>query len=180
MLKQLAGAALLAMMVVASACDDDDEDDNSDLSQQDQNFVTMASYGNRAEVELGSLAASKGTSEAVRMFGSMMVSEHQKALDDLEDIADDFDADFPTGLDAEHQEKKELLMALSGYSFDTAYMHGQVKDHQKTEALFETEAANGDEQRLINYANNLLPHIRMHLHKADSIVTVIEDEHEGD
>lgn len=179
MWKKLAGVALLTTMVVASACDDDDGD-NKDLSQQDKDFITMASYGNRAEVELGALAATKGNSEAVRMYGNLMVDEHEDALDNLEDIADDFDANFPTGLDAEHQQKKQVLMALSGYSFDTAYMHSQVKDHQKTEALFETEATSGKEQRLINYANNLLPHIRMHLHKADSIVTVLEANPDGD
>jgi putative membrane protein len=176
MWKKLAGVALMATVMVAGACDDDDDGDNRDLSQQDKNFITMASYGNRAEVELGALAASKGNSDAVRMYGNMMVDEHEDALDDLEDIADDFDADFPTGLDAEHQEKKEMLMALSGYSFDTAYMHSQVVDHEKTEALFETEVASGKEQRLKDYANNLLPHIRMHLHKADSILTVLEDD----
>lgn len=180
MWKNLAGAALLATVFGAGACDDDDDGDNRDLSQQDKNFITMASYGNRAEVELGALAASKGSSDAVRMFGNMMADEHEDALDDLEDIADDFDADFPTDLDAEHQQKKEILMALSGYSFDTAYMHSQVKDHEKTEALFETEVANGKEQRLINYANNLLPHIRVHLHKADSIVAVLEADNDGD
>jgi putative membrane protein len=170
---KLASVALLATMVVASACDDDD-DDNKDLSQQDKNFITQAAYGNRAEVELGSLAASKGSHDAVKMYGTMMVTEHSKALEDLEDIADDFDADFPEGLDAEHQQKKQMLSALSGYSFDTAYIHSQIKDHEKTEALFETEASNGKEQRLKNYANNLLPHIRMHLQKADSISTVLD------
>ncbi|WP_159453583.1 DUF4142 domain-containing protein [Ohtaekwangia koreensis] len=83
-------------------------------------------------------------------------------------------ATIPEGLDAEHQQKKQMLAALSGYSFDTAYIHSQIKDHEKTETLFETEASNGKEQRLINYANNLYHIFARICKKADCVATVLD------
>ncbi|HEY9007349.1 MAG TPA: DUF4142 domain-containing protein [Ohtaekwangia sp.] len=140
--KKTMGIALLAIVAWASACDDDDNHKN-DLIQQDRDFIAQASYVNRSEVELGTLAVSKGNSDAVRMYGSSMRTEHQPALDKLKGIASDLGADFPTGLDAENQAIKDKLMSLSGYAFDTAYIHSQIKGHQKAEALFQAEANNG-------------------------------------
>ncbi len=70
-------------------------------------------------------------------------------------------------------------MTLSGYSFDTAYINSQVKGHQEVAALFEKETNDGKEARLKNYAEKLLPHIRMHLTRADSIRKVLENNVKG-
>lgn len=176
--KKTMGIALLAIVAWASACDDDDNHKN-DLIQQDRDFIAQASYVNRSEVELGTLAVSKGNSDAVRMYGSSMRTEHQPALDKLKGITSDLGADFPTGLDAENQAIKDKLMSLSGYAFDTAYIHSQIKGHQKAEALFQAEANNGKELRLKDYANDLLPHIRIHLQMADSIAATLVTPAQG-
>lgn len=68
-------------------------------------------------------------------------------------------------------------MSLSDYNFDTAYINSQVKGHAEAETLFESETSNG-KSRLKNYAEKL-PHIRMHLQKADSIQTVLENQVKG-
>jgi putative membrane protein len=172
-IKQWMYAPLLVIGSLAwTACDDDDDDKS--LAAQDRDFVQKASLGNRAEIELGALASAKGNDEAVRMFGQKMVTDHQQAYDELEDIADDFsNADFRTSLDEEHQAIRDQLMNLSGYAFDSAYMQSQITDHQKTVALFESETTNGSEARLKAYAGKYLPHIREHLAMADSIRNVI-------
>jgi putative membrane protein len=152
--------------VIVSACDDDD---NNVIADTDRNFMVSAAQANQAEIELGELAASKSTTEGVREFGQMMQTEHQTALNELESIADDKDVDLPSTLDAKHQQLKQRLTTLIGYSFDTAYMNSQVADHAATEALFRTERDNGQDQRLREYAAKYLPHIQMHFQEADSI-----------
>jgi putative membrane protein len=61
------------------------------------------------------------------------------------------------------------LNSLSGRSFDTAYINSQIKDHQKTLSIFQMEINDGDNQNVRNYASKYLPHIQMHLQKADSL-----------
>jgi putative membrane protein len=160
--------AFVVTVAIASACDDDD-DSASMLQQTDRDFVLNASEGNLAEIKLGTLAASKASTASVQDFGEMMVSEHQTALDELESIADSKNATTTMELNAEHQQVQEKLMNMSGFAFDTAYMNSQVKDHEKTIALFQTEIANGKDQEVKDYARKYLPHIQMHHHKADSI-----------
>ena len=59
-------------------------------------------------------------------------------------------------------------------------MNSQVRDHQKTETLFETETANGKDQGLKDYANKYLPHIRMHLENAIEIRSALPANNPGD
>jgi putative membrane protein len=164
--------ALVMTVVIASACDDDDS--ASMLQQTDRDFVLNASEGNLAEIQLGTLAASKASTPSVQDFGEMMVSEHQTALDELESIADLKNATTTTELNAEHQQVRDKLSAMSGLAFDTAYMNSQVKDHEKTIALFQSEIANGKDQEVKDYARKYLPHIQMHHHKADSIRNTLD------
>jgi putative membrane protein len=160
--------ALAITGIIWSACDDDD-DNGVEMNGMDRNFVMNASEANMAEIELGQIAAMKSSTESVRAFGQMMVTEHQTALDELQTIADEKDVEMATELYAKHQQLKEQLNSLTGFQFDTAYMNNQVKDHQSTESLFETEISAGRDQQIKDYANKYLPHIQMHLHHADSI-----------
>jgi putative membrane protein len=59
---------------------------------------------------------------------------------------------------------------LMGRAFDTAYMKSQVMDHDAALQLFQQEAANGENQKLRDYANKYVPHIMMHKQMADSIL----------
>jgi putative membrane protein len=157
---------LLAAMILISACNKDDDDNGT--PQSDQEFMTKAAQGNMAEVDAGQLAAVKG-SAGIKMFGSMMVTDHTQAFFDLKAIADSLTYMLPTAPDSVYIKLKQQLSGLSGKSFDSLYINSQVTAHKNTIALFESEASNGYDQRLRNYANKYLPGIRMHLRVADSL-----------
>lgn len=170
-MKTMMGWSLMAIMVIfISACD---ENDGSNLSSRDKTFLKKAALANRAEIELGELASDEATHEGVQHFGSHMVSEHTTALNELEELADDEDINLPNGLDNEHEEKKEYLMTLSGYQFDTAYVNSQVKDHQLVAAMFEEAKDNSDDEEVREYATKYLPHIEEHLTTALSLQDVL-------
>jgi predicted outer membrane protein len=79
------------------------------------------------------------------------------------------DFDDPTMLSPEHRTMMDKLTKLTGASFDREYMQGQVKDHAKTAALFESQSKNGQDARLKEYATTLLPSIRKHGQMASDI-----------
>jgi putative membrane protein len=131
-----------------------------------------ASMGNSAEVDAGQLASTKAGNAGVMDFGQMMVTDHTNAQAELKMIAGDLNVNAPDSIDAEHMAMKQQLMMMSGMAFDSAYINGQVKDHEATISLFENEANSGNNSRLRDYANNTLPTLRMHKQKADSLAAL--------
>src|SRR6476660_3490850 len=57
------------------------------LNSKDHDFIMEAAMGGLMEVELGHVAAQKGTSEAVKQFGQRMVDDHSKANTELMTLA---------------------------------------------------------------------------------------------
>jgi len=161
----LAGAMAATLF---GACNKDDDDD-SGMNDTDRNFMTNASYSNYNEIDAGTVAVARGSNPAVTSFGSMMQMDHTMAQNALDSIGDRRNMNLPTGPDQEHVMLKQMLMTLSGHTFDTAYMNSQVRDHQKTINLFQDEINNGRDQQVKNFASSKLPTIQHHYHMADSI-----------
>ena len=152
--------------IVLLACK---KDNSNDLNSTDQNFMTQVAIGNNAEVMAGQLAATKATNAGVKAFGQMMATEHRQAQLDLKALAASVGRTVSDTVDAEHQALMARLNSLSGTAFDTAYINSQVRDHQKTQTTFQTEISSGNNNQVQNYATQYLPHIQMHLQKADSL-----------
>jgi putative membrane protein len=154
-------------LIVFASCKKDK--DNNNVNSTDQTFLTQVAIGNKAEVMAGQLAATKATNPAIKSFGQLMVTEHGQAQTDLQNVYSSVGQTMPDTVDAEHQALMARLNSLTGHSFDTAYINSQVKDHQKTLTIFKSEINDGDNSNVKNYANTYLPHIQMHLQKADSL-----------
>jgi putative membrane protein len=167
-------AVVVGCLATAMACDEDDNESKRSLASTDKTFVEGAALSNMTEIEFGTLAATRGNSEMVRDYGEQMVSEHTMAQNSLRILGNAYEnVDFPESLDAQHQQIRQQLMDMSGYSFDSMYISSQINDHQMTLDMFESELASGVEEPVRNYAAKYRPNIEMHLEKADSIMTVL-------
>jgi putative membrane protein len=60
-------------------------------------------------------------------------------------------------LDAKHQALLDDLQKKDGTSFDTAYVKAQHDGHIETVAMFEAYAKGGDNARMKQFANDMLP-----------------------
>jgi len=114
----------------------------------DKKFAKEAMEGGLAEVQLGQMAAQKGSSQDVKQFGQQMVDDHTKLNDEMKPIASQLGLTPPTDLDAKHKAIQTKLNGLSGDAFDKAYIEAMVKDHQKDAAEFQKEATSGKSQAL--------------------------------
>jgi putative membrane protein len=135
----------------------------------DKQFVKNAALGGMAEVELGKLAAQKASSDGVKQFGQKMVDDHTKANDQLKEIASRENISIPDSLDSKHQSRIEKLSKLSGPDFDKAYVKDQVKDHQKDVGEFKSEAENGSDPNIKQFAASTLPTLQEHLSMAKDL-----------
>ena len=136
------------------------------LSSSDQVFMKKAATGGMAEVQLGNLAQDKSSSEAVKDFGSRMVTDHSKANDKLKQIAADKNVELPTTLGKQEQAEMKKLQTMSGANFDKAYMKHMLSDHHKDIAGFEKEAKSGKDADVKAFASDTLPTLREHLQLA--------------
>src|SRR4051812_30608475 len=107
---------------VCAACNKNDND-NTTVNSTDSYFMQQASYSNNAEISAGSIAASHGSYDSVRIFGSMMVSDHGNAESSLDSIASSLNITIPSTPDSAHQAMATYLQTLSGHTFDTAYIN---------------------------------------------------------
>jgi putative membrane protein len=138
-------------------------------SNPDKDFFKHAAEGGIAEVEAGKLAQSKGSSQAVKDFGAMMVTDHSAANDKLKSIATGENVDLPTSSSVKQMASKAKLEVLTGDTFDKAYIKGQIAAHQQTAALFKKEIASGSDAQAQAFAKATLPTVQAHLKKIRQI-----------
>jgi putative membrane protein len=134
----------------------------------DNHFIADAAQGGYAEIELGKLAKDKASSSDVKTFADRMVSDHDKANDELKDIAAKNNVTWPTALDAKHKATYDRLSKLSGPAFDRAYMQAMLKDHQEDVAAFRTESKTGKDEDVKTFATKTLPTLEEHLKLAQT------------
>ena len=128
-----------------------------------------AAMGGMMEVELGRVAAQKGSSDAVKQFGQRMVDDHSKANEELMSVATSKGITLPTTLDAKHQGHVTKLSSLSGAEFDRSYSKMMLSDHTKDAAAFQKQSNKGADPDLKAFAAKTLPIIQEHLQMAKTL-----------
>lgn len=140
------------------------------LSQQDKTFVEKAGSGSLGEADLGKLAMQKGATPAVREFGRWMYTDHGLVANNwLKAIMAAQGETLQPTLSAEDKELRQKLEGLSGRQFDREYIQAQVTDHEKTIPIFETEANQGQNTMIKNFAQNMMPVLQQHLAEAKAL-----------
>jgi|SRR5215472_3668230 putative membrane protein len=140
---------------------------SSNLDSTDRKFVTAAAAGGLAEVQLGQLAQTKGSNQAVRDFGSQMVKDHSNANDQLKGIASNKGVAVADKMNAKDQALYDRLSKLSGSQFDRAYMDAMVRDHREDVSEFRRESRAGKDTDVKTFASSTLPTLEHHLQMAE-------------
>ena len=133
------------------------------VSPGDNTFAMKAAQGGMTEVQLGQLAADKGTSQEVKDFGSKMVADHGKANDELKSIASSKGITLPDKLDAKHQAMVDKMNGFSDAAFDNSYVAAMVAAHKEDNALFSKEASSGQDADIKAFAAKTDEIVKMHL-----------------
>jgi|SRR5690348_17130206 len=138
----------------------------STLSSSDRKFMEKAAAGGMAEIQLGSLAKQRGSSDEVKKFGAQMSRDHSKASDELREIASSKGVTLPTSLDRDARDEMSKLSRLTGDKFDRAYMDHMVKDHQKDVKEFQQASKDAKDPDVKGFASKTLAVIEGHLQVA--------------
>ena len=141
----------------------------SQLDKQDEAFIQKAAQSGIAEVRLGELASQKAAAAEVKEFGQMMVRDHGKANQELNQLAAAKGVALSTELDPKHQSTLDRFEKLSGEEFDKAYSSEMVTDHKKAISDFEKASKSAKDDDVKSFASKTLPHLQMHLEHAQGL-----------
>lgn len=146
----------------------EENENRGQLSPADYKFVCEAAHGGQMEVVLGQLAMQKAANPAVRDFGQRMVTDHQKANDELTKLVAQKGASLP-----DSSKKEEVMKArfnkLSGADFDKAYMKDMVADHKKDVKEFQKEGEKAQDADLKSWVTKTLPTLQTHLDLSEKV-----------
>lgn len=132
-------------------------------------FLLDAIRGNNSEMKFGRLATEKGSSKAVKDFGTMLVNDHGKAGADALTLATSAGLARTNGTKPEADAEYAKLEALTGAEFDKEFTRFMIEEHQKTIAKFETAAKDTQNAAVADFARKSLPTLRKHLERAQSL-----------
>ena len=138
----------------------------SGMNSATTEFMTKAAQGGMAEVELGKLAAQKGSSSKVKEFGEQMVTDHGEANDKPKELAARKGVTLPTQLPAPALREHDKLSRLSGVDFDREYMSNMLADHKKDVAQLSAQAKTAHDADVRAFAQATLPTVQHHLEMA--------------
>jgi putative membrane protein len=139
------------------------------VSEEDANWAVEAANGGMTEVELGKLAQQRATTDRLKNFGEMMVSDHGKAGDKLKQIATTKNIILPAKLSDKSQKNLDDLNKKLGKDFDKAYINMMIDDHKKDIDKFKKGSIDLKDSDLKNFASETLPVIQMHLDSIQAI-----------
>jgi putative membrane protein len=137
------------------------------VTPSNDTFMRKAAEGGLAEVELGKLAQTHASSDAVKNFGMRMVNDHTRINAQLNSIAAQENVALPTKLDSKDQAALDRLSMLNGPQFDRVYMANMVRDHRTDIAEFQREANDGTDPAMKQFASSNLPTLEDHLRQAE-------------
>jgi putative membrane protein len=140
----------------------------------DANIFALLDEANMADSAAGALAATKGTSSAVRDFGKRMVRDHHtlraqgEALAKKLKITPTPPADDSQVADAQ-KEMDTLNSTAKGKDFDKAYIDGEVDGHKKVLDMATKAFGQAQSTELKNLIQKATPVIKGHLDLAESV-----------
>jgi len=140
----------------------------------DANIFAVLDEANVADSTAGALAATKGTSSAVRDFGKRMTRDHHRLRAQVESLAKKLKttpAPPPDdNLVSDSQKHMDTLNSTAkGKDFDKAYIDGEVEVHKKVLELTTKAFGQAQSTELKNLIQKAAPVITGHLDLAESI-----------
>lgn len=141
----------------------------ADMQASGESFLKKAAQGQQAEIALGHMATQRAADPEVKKFGAKMMLDHQKASEEVQQLAAKEGVQLPKQMNEQQKEKQQQLSKLSGREFDLAYIQYMLKDHKKEVKQFEQSAQQLQDPEVKQWASSALPILKQHLEQANTV-----------
>jgi predicted outer membrane protein len=135
----------------------------------DRAWLKHVGQADLAEIATGTLAQQKGTSDGVKSLGAMLVADHTKHLQLVQELASQVGATVPTAPSPEQQWEASVLGTFSGAAFDQQWIALQIGAHLTNIDKTQDEIADGANGAVRSLAEMTLPTLQAHLAAAQKL-----------
>jgi putative membrane protein len=136
----------------------------------DQQFIDFAGQTDMVEANLGQMAATSASSQPVKDYAQMLVTDHTSDFGQLNSLGQQASLTVPTAIDAAHNKAAiDPFQKLKGAAFDHHYIQEMIAGHTKAIAIYKKEAADGQNAALKAYAEQTLTTLQKHLDGAKAL-----------
>jgi predicted outer membrane protein len=164
-------SAMAILIIVAfAALGSAQESKTAQNMPTDEAFLKKVSGINLAEIELGMLAQKKGSNDAIKQFGKLMVSDHSDAETATKQLASDLNVMIPEKPGKDVADIESRLSSMGGAQFDEDYIHHMVAGHNGAVAMIENEIEHGKNPKIKEFAETILPTVQDHLCIGENVV----------
>jgi putative membrane protein len=139
------------------------------ITPKTEDFIKEAAMNDMLEIESAKIAREKGNPK-VKEFAEMLITDHTKANAELRELLPtDMKSFVPGELDSNSQKKVDKLREIRKQAFGPEYDRMQVSVHRDAVNLFERYAKGGQDPRLKEWAEKILPTLRHHSEMAQNL-----------
>jgi putative membrane protein len=107
-------------------------DDSAGIQQRDAEFLILIRFANLWEIPMGKMAIERGTTDAVKTAGTVMLADHNKLNVVVKQLADKYKVTLPDKPKSSHQGWMNEISGKTGQDFDKTFAtrlrgaHGSV------------------------------------------------------
>jgi putative membrane protein len=131
------------------------------------NFIKNTMRDGKHEVAMGKMAADRGTNAEVKKFGQMLADDHNKANQELTELAQKMNFDVSKiDFADQHKQHADQFDKATGAAFDRAFMNWAIEDHNKGIDSFQNYIKSGKNADVVAFAGRWLPGLKNHLQMA--------------
>ena len=129
-----------------------------------QHAANLINTINNGEIDLGKMMQDQAQNSNVKDFSKTLVDDHQKAQDQLKDVASKANLTLGTNAheQAENQRLKDRLTSAQGAQRDRAFLHAEVRDHAKAVRQLRHMEAQVTDPQLKSYISSVIPTMQKH------------------
>lgn len=103
----------------------------NDSVENDASYLSEIAIIHMSEIEIGKLALQKGIRADVKKYAQMLITDHNKSLEELKTLANKQTITLPTSSTEIELDNYNKLKEKSGTDFDDYFIDMMVNDHEK-------------------------------------------------
>jgi len=144
------------------------------VSAKDVEFASAITNNALNKVNTGKMALEKSTNNRVKNFAAMLVKDHTKLGDELNQVAKDKKITLPALSGMAEMRQADRLAMKQGNDFDKAFLDAMIQDEKKALDICENGSKICKDASLKAFAVKTLSVLKIHLDSAQAVRTSLQ------
>jgi putative membrane protein len=141
------------------------------LASGDLEILAKVHHANQMEIEIGTLAASRGSADQVKRYGDLLAKDHRMGDGQVTHLASRKGVQIPSPTPASPMEQEEMqkqmaamdhLKQLQGPAFDQAFTSAMIADHDKAINMLRGAAQKTGDPDVKKLLESMVPILEQH------------------